>query len=60
MNITVKQVAKALNKSEQFIRIAIQKGILPIGTAVKKNGRYNYYISPKKLYEYTGIKIKES
>ena len=60
MNITIKEVAKALNKSEQFVRIAIQRGALPIGTAVRKNGKYNYYISPKKLYEYTGIKIKES
>lgn len=55
--ITIKEVAKEMKKSEQFIRIGLQRGILPIGCAIKNNGRYCYYISPKLLYEFSGIRI---
>lgn len=56
--ITVKMAADLMGVSEQFIRIAMQQGKLPIGTAVKLTGnKYTYYISPKKFTEYTGIKI---
>ena len=57
--ITVKEVAKLMNKSEQFVRIGLQREILPIGCAIKNKGQYTYYISPKLLYEYTGIVIKD-
>ena len=38
--------------SEQFIRIGLQRGSLPIGCAVKMSDRFTYYISRKKLNEY--------
>ena len=40
----------------QFVRIGIQEKWLPIGVAYRKEGssEYSYYVSPKKLYEYTG------
>lgn len=54
-NVSVKQAAILLGKSEQFVRISIQRGIVPFGFAVKMTGdKYSYYISLKKLYEYTG------
>ncbi len=55
-NIPVTVVAKIMKKDQQFIRQAMIKGILPIGTAFKKEGssQYDFYISPKLLWEYTG------
>ena len=38
-NLTVNDVAKALNKSPQYIRICLQKGLLPFGTAAKESVR---------------------
>lgn len=46
-NISIKEAARILGKSEQFIRIGLQKGILPFGTAVKTSSIYSYHISPK-------------
>ena len=43
-----------MGMSEQFIRIGLQRGILPIGTAVQISTRYTYHISPKLLAEYLG------
>lgn len=59
MNIKVSEAAKLMGKSEQFIRIQLQRGLLPIGCAKQSsNGKYSYYISPKLFEEYTGIKIE--
>lgn len=52
MRVTVKQAAKLLGVSEQFIRIGLQQGVLPIGVAVKMSERWTYHISEKKLNEY--------
>jgi len=53
-NITVAEAAKRLDKSEQFIRVALQRGIVKFGFAVKLSSRYSYHISPKLLNEYIG------
>lgn len=53
-NISVKEAAKILGKSQQFIRIGLQREILPFGTAVKMSSRWTYHISPKLLREYIG------
>ncbi len=59
-NLSVAQAAKLMGKSLQFIRIGMQRGLLPIGTAIEtKPGRYTYYISPKLFQEYTGINPEE-
>ena len=54
--ITVADVAKALNKSPQYIRICLQRGLLPFGTACKmpNSGQWTYVIFPKKFKEYVG------
>lgn len=57
MNIKVSDAAKVLGKSEQFVRIGLQRNILPIGTAVQMSSKWTYHISPKLLQEYTGTKI---
>jgi transcriptional regulator with XRE-family HTH domain len=52
-NVTVEQAAKLLGKSQQFVRVSLQRGIAPFGFAVKITGdKYSYHISPKKFYEY--------
>ena len=56
MNVPVAVAAKVMKKDQQFIRQGIIQGILPFGTAFKKQGstHYDYYISPKAFWEYTG------
>lgn len=54
----VKEAAKLLGKSEQFVRIGLQRGILPFGYAVKMLTKWTYYMSESKLYEYLGKEIK--
>ena len=55
-NVPISEVAKIMKKDKQFVRIGIQEKWLPIGVAYRKEGpsEYSYYVSPKKLYEYTG------
>ena len=53
-NVSVADAAKRLNKSEQFIRVALQMGTAPFGFAAKSKTRWSYHISPKKLTEYVG------
>lgn len=53
-NISVAECAKMIGKSEQFVRIALQKGVAPFGFAVKNKSVYSYHISPQKLKEYIG------
>lgn len=54
MNVKVSDAAKILGKSEQFVRIGLQRNLLPIGTAVKLSDKWTYHISPKLLKEYVG------
>ena len=58
-NIPVALAAKIMGKDQQYIRQGLVQGILPIGTAFKREGskHYDYYISPKLFYEFTGYKI---
>lgn len=55
--MSVEHCAKLMNVSEQFIRIGLQKGMLPFGYAVKMSSQYTYFISPQKFEEHTGIKV---
>jgi len=55
-NIKVKEAAEIMGKCQQFVRVGLQRGLLPFGTAVKlsNSSKFNYYISPKLFYEYVG------
>lgn len=55
-NVPVNVVAKVMKKDPQFIRQGLILGFLKIGVAYKKegSGQYDYYISPRKLWEETG------
>lgn len=61
-NIPVVDAARIMGKDQQFIRQAMIKGLLPIGLAYKKEGssQYDFYISPKLFYEYTGFVYENS
>ena len=54
MNVSVKEAAEILGVCQQFVRIGLQRQLLPIGTAVKMSSRWTYHISPKLLEEYMG------
>lgn len=67
-SVPVAVVAKIYGKDASWIRAGIISGWLPIGVATRngevikgvdeigsKQGRINYYISPKRLYEETGF-----
>lgn len=54
----VKDVARATGKSEQVIRLCLQQGLLPFGTAIKMPGsqQFTYIIYPEKFKDYIGQK----
>lgn len=67
-SVPVKVAALIYGKDPNWVRAGIISGYLPIGVATRngkqitdinemscKNGRINYYISAKKLYEETGF-----
>lgn len=59
-NLPVKEAARLMGKDAQYVRIAIQRGMLPFGIAIKGTGeRYSYYISRKQFQEYTGINVTQ-
>jgi len=53
-NLSVKETAEVLGKCQQFVRVGLQRGLLPIGTAVKLSSKWTYHISAKKLYDNAG------
>lgn len=59
-NVPVEVVARVMKKDKQYVRQGIVQGRLTFGVAFKKEGssQYDYYISPKKLWEETGFVYK--
>ena len=53
------EAAAILNVSPQFVRIAMQREKLPIGTAVQMSSVWTYHISEKLLAEYSGKDIEK-
>lgn len=54
MRITVKEAAEIMQCTPQMIRIGLQRGLFPFGTAIQMSRRYTYYISREKVYQYLG------
>lgn len=50
--ITIAEVAKKLGISPQSLRLGLQRGEIPFGTAIKTSGKYTYLIYEKKLKEF--------
>lgn len=60
-NISTAAAARCLGKSSQFVRIGLQRGLLPFGSAVPGTGsRISYYINPERFREYVGAKQFDS
>ena len=53
-NMSVAEAAKEMQKSYHFVRIGLQRGLLPFGFALKTNSKWSYHISRKKFEEYMG------
>ena len=49
--MTVKEAAKQMGVSEQFIRLGLQQGRFPWGYAVKMRKRYSYFINSRRFYD---------
>lgn len=58
-NIKVEKAAEIMGKSQQFVRIGLQRGLLPFGTAIKMTSVWTYHISPKLFYDYIGLEFKD-
>lgn len=54
MRVSVTEAARRLEVSPQFVRIGMQRGTLPIGTAVKMSSKWTYHISAPLLDMYAG------
>lgn len=52
--MTVKECAALLNRSPQFVRLGLQRGILPFGYAVKMSSRWTYVISEHQVRKFLG------
>ena len=57
--ITTTEAAEIIHASPQFVRCAMQQGVLPIGVAMRmpSSSIWTYNISPKLLADYTGMDI---
>lgn len=55
-NVPIAEIAKAIGKDAQYIRLGLQKGILKFGTAMKmeNSSEYSYYCPDEKVWEETG------
>ena len=55
-NVPIKEIAKAMGKDAQYVRVGIQQGVLKFGVAIKMedSNEYNYYCPDKKVWEETG------
>ncbi|MCI3029757.1 helix-turn-helix transcriptional regulator [Desemzia sp. C1] len=53
-NVPISVAAKKMGKSEQFIRVGLQRGVFDFGYAVKMSSKYSYHISPSKFKKYIG------
>lgn len=53
-NISVEQASKLIGRSQQWVRISMQRNIINIGTCIKNGEKWDYYINPSLLYKFIG------
>lgn len=56
INLSVKDAARLLGKSKEWVMQGLRDGVFPWGYAVKLN-KWSYFISSIKFTEYTGIDV---
>lgn len=61
-NVPIKEIAAAIGKDAQYVRVGLQQGILKFGSAIKMedSSEYNYFCPDKKVWEETGYFRAES
>lgn len=61
MKVTTHDAARILEKSEQFIRIGLQRQLLPFGFAMKRSGasKFDYFINPAQFAAYCGVTLAD-
>lgn len=62
LKVSVSKAAELMCKGPQFVRVALQRKLVPFGFAVKideQGNRYDYYINPRAFCEYMGITEEE-
>ena len=59
MRVTVAEAAAILETSQEYVRRAMQEGVLPIKKKKKMSTRWTYHISPKLLAEYSGADVEK-
>ena len=49
-NVPIKEIASAIGKDAQYVRLGIQQGLLKFGTAIKvgSSNEFSYYCPDKK------------
>ena len=60
-NVPIKEIASAIGKDAQYVRLGIQQGLLKFGTAIKvgSSNEFSYYCPDKKVWEETGYLTKK-
>ena len=55
-NVPIVEIAKAIGKDAQYVRVGLQQGILKFGCALKleNSNEFNYYCPDRKVWEETG------
>lgn len=55
-NVPIKEIASAIGKDAQYVRLGLQQGILKFGTAIKvgSSNEFSYYCPDKRVWEETG------
>ena len=61
-NVPVTEIAQAMHKYAQYVRIGLQQGILQFGCAIRvgNSSEYNYYCPDRKVWEEIGYFKPES
>lgn len=61
MKIKIKDAARIMEVSEQFVRIGLQRKLFPFGFAIRLylEQKYTYFISPARFAEYMGLTMQE-
>lgn len=54
--VPIKEIAQAMGKDAQYVRVGLQQGILKFGSAIKvgNSNEFSYYCPDKKVWEETG------
>ena len=58
IKVSISTAARLMNKGQQFVRIALQRNLVPFGFAVKlqeDSAKFDYYINPAQFAAYLGL-----